>query len=647
MLYAVAVFAPLVGALIAGLLGRAIGDRAAELVAILGMVVSATSGLIVMGHVAFEGAPYASVPIADWVQSGSFQAHWALRYDTLSAVMVGMVSFVSMLIHVYTVGYMAHEPDGSRYRFMGYISLFTFAMLMLATSDNLLQLFFGWEGVGFCSYLLIGYWYDREYANDAAIKAFVVTRVGDLGFAIGIALIYLTFGTIEFQGIFAALPQNIGETYRLFGFTVPTYEVIGTLVFIGAMGKSAQIFLHTWLPDAMAGPTPISALIHAATMVTAGVFLMARMGPLLNDAPATLAFVTLIGGATTVFAATIGIVQFDIKKIIAYSTCSELGFMMIGIGVGAYQTAIFLLVCHAFFKALLFLCAGAVITQQHEEQDIRNMGGLWRKMPITCATFWVGALSLGGLWPFAGAQSHDAVLHAAFAAGSELGIYGYVAGVVATYLTCIYIFRELYLVFYGEPRMSAEKYAHSHEAPPVMTGPLVVLAIGAAVLGFILAHWFVGDGWQAFWRDSIQIAAWNHAVAGMESLPAWAASLPLVATLAGMATVFVCYVLAPGIPAWLAATFRPIYLFLLNKWYFDEFYRFLFVRPFFKLARLFWQVGDLQIIDGFGPDGVAARVLGVTRRAVRLQTGYIYNYAFTMLIGVAAFLTWFIFAGVR
>jgi NADH-quinone oxidoreductase subunit L len=635
MLYTIAIFSPLVGALIAGLLGRALGDRAAELIAILGMIVSAICAVIVMGHVAFEGAPYASVPIADWVQSGTFRVHWALRYDTLSAVMVGMVSFVSMLIHIYTVGYMAHEPDGSRFRFMGYISLFTFAMLMLATSDNLLQLFFGWEGVGFCSYLLIGYWFDREYANDAAIKAFVVNRVGDLCFALGIALIYLTFGTMEFPGIFAALPQHVGESYRLFGLTMPTYEAIGTLLFIGAMGKSAQIFLHTWLPDAMAGPTPISALIHAATMVTAGVFLMARMGPLLNDAPGTLAFVTLIGGATTVFAATIGIVQFDIKKIIAYSTCSELGFMMIGIGVGAYQTAIFLLVCHAFFKALLFLCAGAVITEQDEEQDIRNMGGLWRKMPITCATFCVGALSLGGLWPFAGAQSHDAVLHAAYAAGNSLGAYGYVAGIVATYLTCVYIFRELYLVFFDKPHMAAERYAQSHEAPLVMTGPLVVLAIGATVLGFILAPWFVGEKWQAFWRDSIQIAAWNHAVAGMENLPALAAALSLVATLAGMATVFVCYVLAPGIPAWLATTFRPVYLFLLNKWYFDELYGFLFVRPYLALARQFWQVGDIQIIDGV-PNELAALTATGSARMVRLQTGSIAVYAFAMLIGIVA-----------
>jgi NADH-quinone oxidoreductase subunit L len=647
MLYSVAVFAPLAGALVGGLLGPAIGDRPAELATIVGMVVSAIAGVIVMGYVAFQGGPYASVPIADWVQSGAFQVHWALRYDTLSAVMVGMVSFVSMLIHIYTVGYMAEEPDGSRYRFMAYISLFTFAMLMLATSDNLLQLFFGWEGVGFCSYLLIGYWYDREYANDAAIKAFVVNRVGDLGFALGIALIYLTFGTIEFEGIFAALPQHVSETYRLFGIALPVYEVIAMLLFIGAMGKSSQIFLHTWLPDAMAGPTPISALIHAATMVTAGVFLMARMGPLLNDAPYTLSFITLIGGATTVFAATIGIVQFDIKKVVAYSTCSELGFMMLGIGAGAYQTSIFLLVCHAFFKALLFLCCGAVITQQHEEQDMRNMGGLWRKMPITCATFWVGALSLGGLWPFAGAQSHDAVLHAVFASGARFTVYGYAAGILATYLTCVYIFRELHQVFYGEPHMSAEKYAHSHEAPPVMTGPMIVLAIGATVLGFILAPRFVGEGWQTFWRDSIQIASWNPAIEGMDHLPAWADWLPLAATLAGMATVYVCYVRAPGIPSELATTFRPIYALFVNKWYFDELYNFLFVRPYFWLGRQLWRVGDMQIIDGFGPDGVSARVLDVTRNAVRLQSGYVYHYAFAMMMGAAAVMTWFLFGGAR
>ncbi|MBV9655933.1 MAG: NADH-quinone oxidoreductase subunit L [Acetobacteraceae bacterium] len=641
MLYTFAVFAPLVGALIAGLLGPAIGDRAAELAAILGMVVSAVCGVVVMGHVAFDGAAPASVPIFDWVQSGSLHVHWALRYDTLSAVMVGMVSFVSMLIHIYTVGYMAHEPDGSRYRFMGYISLFTFAMLMLATSDNLLQLFFGWEGVGFCSYLLIGYWFERDYANDAAIKAFVVNRIGDLCFALGIALIYLTFGTLDFQSIFAALPQHAGESFHLFGSALPTYEVIATLLFIGAMGKSAQIFLHTWLPDAMAGPTPISALIHAATMVTAGVFLMARMGPLLNDAPNTLAFVTLIGGATTVFAATIGMVQFDIKKIIAYSTCSELGFMMVGIGSGVYQTAIFLLVCHAFFKALLFLCAGAVITQQHEEQDVRNMGGLWRKMPITCATFWIGSLSLGGMWPFAGAQSHDAVLHAAYAAGRGLGAYGYFAGVIATYLTCIYIFRELYLVFHGRPRMPADRYKHSHEAPLVMTGPLIVLAIGAAILGVLLAPWFVGEDWHEFWRDSIQVASWNHAVEGMESLPAWAGSLPLGATLAGMATVLLCYVLAPGIPAWLATTFRPIYLFFLNKWYFDELYRVLFVRPYLALARQLWQVGDVRVIDGV-PNELAALTNAGSARAVRLQTGSMALYAFMMLIGLLVLITVFL-----
>jgi NADH-quinone oxidoreductase subunit L len=512
---------------------------------------------------------------------------------------------------------------------------------MLVTADNLLQLFFGWEGVGLCSYLLIGYWYDRPAACAAAIKAMIVNRIGDLAFAIGLALIFLTFGSLYLDTIFQALPQHQNEVYSLFGVRV--YELIGVLLFIGAMGKSSQLFLHVWLPDAMEGPTPISALIHAATMVTAGVFLMARMGPLLNYAPNTLAFVEVIGATTAMFAATIAMTQFDIKKIIAYSTISELGFMMIGIGVGAYQAAIFLLICHAFFKALLFLCAGAVITQQHEEQDIRKMGGLWRKMPITWVTFWIGSLSLGGMWPFAGFQSHDAVTRVAYASGTSFGFYGYVAGVVATYLTCIYIFRELYLVFHGKPRMPAEKFAHSHEAPSVMTGPLAVLAIGATVAGFLLAPWFVGAGWQAYWGDTIQIAAWNHAVAGMEDIPALAAWLPLIATVAGLATVYVCYVVAPLTPAWLATTFRPIYLLFLNKWYFDELYDFLFVQPAFRVGRLLWQTGDATLIDGV-PNGLAELAVDGSKGAVRIQTGSIAVYAFVMLIGlvvlVGIFLIW-------
>jgi NADH-quinone oxidoreductase subunit L len=640
MLLIIAVFAPLFGAMVSGLFGRWMGDRPAQAVSILCMLLAAACGPLAWVQLEWGSAPSGSMPLGPWIYAGTFQVDWALRYDSLSATIVAMVTFVSMLIHIYTVGYLAHDKFRS-YRFFGYISLFTFSMLMLVTADNLLQLFFGWEGVGLCSYLLIGYWYDRPAACAAAIKAMIVNRIGDLAFAIGLALTFLTFGSLYLDTIFQALPQHQNEVYSLFGVRV--YELIGVLLFIGAMGKSSQLFLHVWLPDAMEGPTPISALIHAATMVTAGVFLMARMGPLLNYAPNTLAFVEVIGATTAMFAATIAMTQFDIKKIIAYSTISELGFMMIGIGVGAYQAAIFLLICHAFFKALLFLCAGAVITQQHDEQDIRRMGGLWRKMPITWVTFWIGSLSLGGMWPFAGFQSHDAVTRVAYASGTSFGFYGYVAGVVATYLTCIYIFRELYLVFHGKPRMPAEKFAHSHEAPSVMTGPLAVLAIGATVAGFLLAPWFVGAGWQAYWGDTIQIAAWNHAVAGMEDIPALAAWLPLIATVAGLATVYVCYVVAPLTPAWLATTFRPIYLLFLNKWYFDELYDFLFVQPAFRVGRLLWQTGDATLIDGV-PNGLAELAVDGSKGAVRIQTGSIAVYAFVMLIGlvvlVGIFLIW-------
>ncbi|MGH7156254.1 MAG: NADH-quinone oxidoreductase subunit L, partial [Acetobacteraceae bacterium] len=483
--------------------------------------------------------------------------------------------------------------------------------------------------------------YYRPTACAAAIKAMIVNRVGDLAFALGLALTFLTFGTENLDEIFQALPLHQHEIYSQFG--MPVYELIVVLLFIGAMGKSSQLFLHVWLPDAMEGPTPISALIHAATMVTAGVFLMARMGPLLNYAPGTLAFIEVIGATTAMFAATIAMVQLDIKKVIAYSTISELGFMMIGIGIGAYQTAIFLLICHAFFKALLFLCAGAVITQQHHEQDIRKMGGLWRKMPITYVTFWVASLSLGGMWPFAGFQSHDAVVHAAYAAGNGFGFYGYIAGLVTTYLTCVYIFRELYLVFHGTPRMTTEKFAHSQEAPPIMTGPLVVLGIGALVAGFMLDRWLVGADWQGYWRDAIVIAPWNHAISGMEDLPVAAAWLPLILTVAGMVTIYVCYVLVPSIPAWLATTFRPVYLLFVNKWYFDDIYGFIFVRGGFSLARLLWHTGDATLIDGV-PNGLAAMAVDGSRGAVKIQTGSIAAYAFVMLIGlvvlVGVFLIW-------
>ncbi|MGH7041104.1 MAG: NADH-quinone oxidoreductase subunit L, partial [Acetobacteraceae bacterium] len=528
MIYTLAVFAPLAGALVSGLCGRWIGDRAAMAASVLGMVVAAVCGPLAWVMLEWGGAAPGVVPIATWIQAGSFHVHWALRYDALAAVMVAMVSFVSMLIHVYSIGYMAHDSY-RRYRFFAYLSLFTFAMLMLVTADDLLQLFFGWEGVGLCSYLLIGYWYDRPAACAAAIKAMVVNRIGDLAFAVGVALIFLTFGSIGFDTIFAGIAQHRAETYAILGGRVPVYEVIGFLLFIGAMGKSAQLFLHVWLPDAMEGPTPVSALIHAATMVTAGVFLMARMSPLMSAAPAALAFVAIIGASTAFFAATIACVQNDIKKVIAYSTCSQLGYMFTAAGVGAFPVSIFHLLSHAFFKALLFLCAGAVIHAMSDEQDMRKMGGLWRKTPITYVTMWAGSLALGGIFPFSGYFSKDAILEAAFAAHSAVGYYGYIMGVAAAVLTAFYSWRLLLMTFHGKPRSDHHVMEHAHESPWVMTVPLMVLALGALCAGFLLDGIVLGPHWQAFWRHTLVLAPDNHVMTAMDHLAGWVYALPTIA----------------------------------------------------------------------------------------------------------------------
>ncbi len=631
MIYAVAVFAPLLGALVSGLAGRAIGDRAAQAVSILVMVVAATCGVASFISIGLQGEPGGTVDLGSWIESGRFHVSWALRADTLSAVMVGMVTFISTLIHIYSVGYMAHDAY-PRYRFFAYLNLFTFMMLMLVTSDNLLQLFFGWEGVGLMSYLLIGYWYDKPSACAAAIKAMVVNRIADLPFAVGIALVFVVFGSIEFPTIFGAIPDHMNDTYHVLGGTWRAYEVIGVLLFIGAMGKSAQIFLHTWLPDAMEGPTPVSALIHAATMVTAGVFLMSRMSPIMSYAPGALAFVTFIGATTSLFAATIGCTQFDIKRVIAYSTCSQLGYMFTAAGVAAYQVSVFHLFCHAFFKALLFLAAGSVIHAVSGEQDMRKMGGLWRKIPITYVVMWIGSLALAGIYPFAGYYSKDAILEAAYAAGGW-GYYGFWCGLIAAFLTAFYSGRVLFMTFHGAPRMDRQVAEHVHESPPVMTGPLVVLAIGAVCAGFGFRHEFIGDGWQAFWRDSIVITASNHVLANMEELPGWVGYAPLVTGVLGLALAYVFYIVNPLLPVRLAAAFRPVYAFVQNKWYFDELYDFLFVRPAFALARLFWQVGDATIIDGV-PNGMAALTADGSKQVVRIQTGSIAVYAFVMLIGV-------------
>lgn len=634
-----AVFFPLLGASIAGLFGRWIGDRAAQAATIICMVLAALCGLGAFWQVALGHAP-STVEIVTFLDVGGFEVSWALRYDTLSAVMVGMVTLISTLIHIYSVGYMSHDPD--RPRFFAYLSLFTFMMLMLVTADNLVQLFFGWEGVGLASYLLIGFWYEKESACAAAMKAFIVNRVGDLFFMLGLALTFWTFGSVEFSTIFSAIDQHKDATFA----GLPAYEVICVLLFLGACGKSAQLGLHTWLPDAMEGPTPVSALIHAATMVTAGVFLVARMSPVFEYAPTALALVTIVGASTALFAATIGCVQNDIKRIIAYSTCSQLGYMFFAAGVGAYQGAIFHLFTHAFFKALLFLGAGSVIHAMSDEQDIRKMGGIWRKIPMTYAVMWIGSLALAGVPYFAGYYSKDFVLEAAYASHSAVGMYAFACGMLAAFLTAFYSWRLIILTFHGTPRADHHTMEHVHESPWVMMGPLLVLAAGAIAMGALFKGEFVGHHWEQFWNGAIVNAPHNHIMHAVHEVPSWVPLAPTVVGLAGIALAYVLYMFAPSIPGKLAETFGGLYRFLLNKWYFDELYDRIFVRPARALARVLWQTGDARIIDGV-PNGAADLATDVSRGAVRLQTGRVASYAFVMIAGLAVFVTLLAFGAAR
>ena len=633
MLYAVAVLAPLLGALIAILFGRRIGDRASQAVTILLMMVASICGITAFVQLELQGAGSGLVSLGTWVEAGAFHVDWALRYDPLAAVMVAMVTTVATLIHVYSIGYMSHEQG--TWRFFGYLSLFTFAMLMLVTADNLLQLFFGWEGVGLASYLLIGYWYYKKSANDAAMKAFVVNRVGDLFFAVGIALVFFLFGSVQFADIFGAIAQHDGDTYRVLGGTWRAYEVIGVLLFIGAMGKSAQIGLHVWLPDAMEGPTPVSALIHAATMVTAGVFLISRMSPLMDHAPGALGFVTFIGATTAIFAATVGCTQTDIKRVIAYSTCSQLGYMFVAAGVGAYQASIFHLLTHAFFKALLFLTAGSVIHAMSGEQDMRRMGGLWKLIPFTYAMMWVGNLALAGVFPLAGYFSKDAIIEAAWASHTAIGQYGFWCTLVAALLTAFYSWRLLILTFHGKPRADHHVMEHVHESPPVMLVPLALLAFGAVTAGLLFHEQVIGPDWRAFWGDSIQVLNTNTVLGDIEHVPGIIHLAPSLVGLLGIAWAYWWYMLRPALPARAAERFPAGYRFLLNKWYFDELYGALVVRPYQVLARALWHVGDTTIIDGI-PNGVAALTAGGSSQVVRIQTGSIAVYAFVMLIGLVA-----------
>ncbi|HEV2264841.1 MAG TPA: NADH-quinone oxidoreductase subunit L [Stellaceae bacterium] len=638
-MHVAAVFLPLIAAFIAGFFGRWIGDRGAQLVTCLALVAAAVFGAIVFWSVAFGDHPR-TVELLTWINTGDLQVHWALRYDTLSAVMVAMVTLVSAMVHIYSVGYMAH--DKSVPRFMSYLSLFTFFMLMLVTSDNFVQLFFGWEGVGLASYLLIGFWYDRPTANAAAIKAFVVNRVGDFGFALGIFAVYLIFGSLQFDTVFAAVPDAAHHTIGFLGHQVDAITITCILLFIGAMGKSAQLGLHTWLPDAMEGPTPVSALIHAATMVTAGVFMLARLSPLFEYSPTALAVVVVVGGSTAMFAATIGMAQNDIKRVIAYSTCSQLGYMFFAAGVSAYGAAMFHLLTHAFFKALLFLGAGSVIHAVSGEQDMRKMGGLRSLIPATYVLMWIGSLALGGIWPFAGYYSKDTILEASWAAGTDVGQYAYWLGTFAAFLTAFYSWRLIFLTFHGKPRASREVMAHVHESPPVMILPLVVLAAGALFAGMIGYHWLVGEGREAFWGDSILVLPGHDTVGGAEHVPFWVSKLPLAMGVAGIAVAWLAYIVQTGIPAWFAHYFRPIYLFLLNKWYIDELYDAVIVRPAMWFGVRLWKDGDGAVIDGFGPDGFAKMTRGMAAVLSRFQTGYLYHYVFAMFVGAVVLVSWYV-----
>jgi NADH-quinone oxidoreductase subunit L len=617
------------------------GSQAAELITTTFLGISWVLSCFAFVDVGLKGHDV-HVVLFNFVTSGDLKADWALRIDPLTVVMLFVVTTVSALVHLYSIGYMADDPH--KPRFFSYLSFFTFAMLTLVTADNLLQLFFGWEGVGLASYLLIGFWFYKPEANAAAIKAFIVNRIGDFGFALGIFAVFVLTGSINFDAIFAQAPDLVGKSFHYLGFNADALTVVCLLLFMGAMGKSAQFLLHTWLPDAMEGPTPVSALIHAATMVTAGVFMVARLSPLFALSPAASAFVTIIGGTTTIFAASVALVQNDIKRIIAYSTCSQLGYMFAAMGVGAYSVGMFHLFTHAFFKALLFLGSGSVILAMHHEQDIRKMGGLWRKIPFTYATMLIGTLALTGFPLTAGYFSKDAIIEADDAVSGFAASYGFIMTLAGAALTAFYSWRLIFKTFHGEPH-DHHHYEAAHESAKVMLVPLGILAVGSIAAGWPALPLFTGQGAEEFFRDSIQLATSGGVLEEMEHLPLIISFLPTLMMIGGFLVAWQFYIRRPDIPAALAREQGVLYRFLLNAWYFDRIYDVLFVRPTMWLGRLFWKGGDGFIIDGFGPDGVSARVLDVTRNVVRLQTGYLYHYAFAMLIGVAAFVTYVMFAG--
>ncbi len=627
---------PLIASIISGFFGKLIGDRNSEIITSLMVSISAVLSAFVLYQVIFNQYQD-NIIIATWISSGTLDVNWSMKIDSLSAIMLVVVTSVSSLVHIYSIGYMSHDPH--KPRFMAYLSLFTFAMLMLVTSDNFIQLFFGWEGVGLCSYFLIGFWFKKETANAAAIKAFVVNRVGDFGFALGIFLIFYLFGTVNYSEVFELIPSIIDKNLVFLGIQVNAIDLICLLLFVGAMGKSAQIMLHTWLPDAMEGPTPVSALIHAATMVTAGVFLVVRCSPIYEYSELALNVITIVGMSTAFFAATVALVQTDIKKIIAYSTCSQLGYMFFATGVGAYNIAMFHLFTHAFFKALLFLGSGSVIHAFKDEQNINNMGAVWKKLPYTYVLMIIGTLALTGFPFLSGFYSKDAIIEFAYLKGNTTGYYAAGIGILTAFLTSIYSWRLIFKTFHGEYNNKNIKIEETHESPLVMLIPLILLSIGAIFAGYTFKDLFIGHGGlNNFWRDSIfflEPLSTDHP-------PFWFLVLTPILVIVSIPIAFYLFVKNKNLPKQIANVNKPLYLFLLNKWYFDELYDVLIVHPSKKLGLFLWKFFDVKFIDGFGPDGISAFIKKCSLKANKFQSGYIYQYAFVMLLGFSALLTFLI-----
>ena len=627
------VFLPLVASFIVGIFGRILGDKISQFITCSFVLISSALSIYIFSDVAINSNIY-NLKIFNWITSGGLVLNWSINIDTLTSVMLVVVTSVSALVHVYSVGYMSHDPD--KPRFMSYLSLFTFMMLMLVTSDNFLQLFFGWEGVGLASYLLIGFWYKKPSANSAAIKAFVVNRVGDFGLAIGIFLIFKYTGSVNFVDVFKAIPTLLDKNISMLGIESSLINFICIFLFIGAMGKSAQIFLHTWLPDAMEGPTPVSALIHAATMVTAGVFLVARCSPIFEYSPFVLNIIVLVGATTAFFAGTIGLVQNDIKRVIAYSTCSQLGYMFFAAGLGAYHIAIFHLFTHAFFKALLFLGAGSVIHAFNDEQDMRNMGGVWKKIPYTYSLMIIGTLALTGFPFLSGFFSKDAIIETAYSSTSFFAGYAVTIGVLTAFMTSLYSWRLIFMTFHGTYNNKNISLSKVHESPAVMLVPLLFLALGAIFAGYAFKDYFIGSQFIQFWNSSIFFL--KEFV--LLHPPLWFLLLTPILVLLAIPLSYYFFVKDKKSLDGFVEINKPLYNFLVNKWYFDELYDFLFVKPAKKIGAFFWKIGDGTIIDGFGPDGLAKLVKLVSDKAVQFQSGFLYHYAFVILIGLSILLTY-------